>query len=279
MTLPELSGRVSHRPPLPFDWRAFDFGFIGSQRVGHDGDPDNNDRFRLRSRSGHLIRVHGSNVSGIEVEYGTDVGLPDGFPRINEHGLLLHDSDDEYATLDWPWDAERMLSQDHGGFTVLVQFREHSTLLQGGRRVLFALGHAGIWTNSQPHFDISKDQDIYRSSIYTTGSNARTSDSAYADDAIEQNDEVVCLAGVRRGSTTLQSFIDLWVNGTRVGSSEFTSSNVTATAPDDWDDDVAALNARTQGQERGINFFRRISFDVGIWTGPEGLNHFGVDLL
>ena len=124
MTAPEFAHRTAHRPPLPFDWRWSDFGFLGPEAVGFDGDPDDSDALRLRARSRQLLTIEG-NAADVGGDNGVDVAMPADFPRL-AGGLVLEDAEDGYATLDWPWTPPQMIGED--GFTVLVEFVEGGTI-------------------------------------------------------------------------------------------------------------------------------------------------------
>ena len=271
------SDQRSYRSPLPFDWRWNDFGFIGPEAVGFDGDPDDDFALRLRARSRQLLRVYG-DAADVEGDNGVDVAMPANFPRL-AGGLVLEDAEDGYATMAWPWTPPQMIGSD--GFTVLVEFVEGGTIDRTSNTLgMVNFGKSGSRSTSLASFEIVKDtsgNDIYRAKLNLSGGLRQTSGSDYANNEINVDDEVVMLAGVERDAGDIRTFLDIWVDGVRLAG-PFRSSYAARSVPAAWQDEIGAINARSNGTEVGTNTFRRIAWDRGVHTGPDGLEHFGVVL-
>ena len=281
MTSPALARRTAHRAPLPFDFRAHDFGFIGPEWIGLDGDPDDDDKIRIRSRTNHLLRVVRSGAAAVTADNGVDVTLPPGFPRLDSNGLLLASSETEYAVMDsWPWTPAQMIGTD--GFTVLVHFVEGGTISEDGSTIaLFNFGQSGASDATAPSFELVKGStgnQIYQAALNHASGQLITPDTAYAQSDISLDDEVILLAGVERDNGNLDVFLDGWVGGTRLTGAPFLGGAAARSVPSEWNDETAALNARDDGTGVGTNTIRRLAWDRGVHKGTTGLAHFGITL-
>lgn len=275
-----------HRSPFPFDWRANEHGLIGPQWRGLDGDANDSDKIRLRTRTGHLIQVVRSGAAAITADNGVSVTMPPGFPRLNDDGCLMEASETEYGKIVddsgtiWPWTPTQMIGDD--GFTVFGHFEEGGTISDAGNVVgLFNFGEAGAAVATQPSFEVFKGDsgnEIYQARLNHASGALVTAADAYANAAITATDEVLFLAGVSRSGGNLDVFFDAWVNGTRLTSAPFLAGAAARTVPSAWQDETAAINARDDGSEVGTNTFKRLCWDQGVWQGTTGLAHFGVTL-
>ena len=272
--------QTKHRSPLPWDFRSHDFGFIGPQWRGLDGDPDDGDKIRLRSRTGHLLRVVRSGAAAVTADNDVDVTLPPGFPRLDSGGLLLAASETEYAVMDsWPWTPAQMIGTD--GFTVLVHFVEGGTISSSSSVALFNFGQSGASNVGSPSFEIRKGstgKQIYQATLNHASRPLITPDRAYTQSDISLDDELILLAGVERRKRRLDVFLDGWVGGTRLMGAPFLAGSARRAVPSDWTDETAALNARDDGTEVGTNTIRRLAWDRGVHQGTAGLAHFGITL-
>ena len=273
--------QTKHRSPLPFDFRAHDFGLIGPQWRGIDGDPTDEDKIRLRSRTNHLLKVVRSGAAAVTADNDVAVTLPPGFPRLDSGGLLLASAETEYAVVDsWPWTPAQMIGTD--GFTVLIHFKEGGTISEDGSSIaLFNFGHSGASDAASPSFEITKGSSgnqIYQAALNHASGQLITSDTAFANTDITQDDEVILLAGVERDNGELDVFLDGWVGGTRLTGAPFLAGAAARAVPSDWNDETAALNARDDGTEVGTNTIRRLAWDRGVHQGTTGLAHFGITL-
>ncbi len=280
MTSPALARRTAHRAPPPFDFRAHDFGFIGPEWIGLDGDPDDDDKIRIRSRTNHLLRVVRSGAAAVTADNGVDVTLPPGFPRLDSNGLLLAASETEYAVVDsWPWTPARMIGTD--GFTLLVHFTEGGTISSSSSVALFNFGKSGASDATAPSFEITKGSTgnkIYQAALNHASGQLITPNTAYANTDITQDDQVILLAGVDRSNGDFDVFLDGWVGGTRLTGAPFLAGAAERGVPSAWTDETAALNARDDGTEVGTNTIRRLAWDRGVHQGTAGLAHFGITL-
>ncbi len=273
--------QTKHRPPLPFDFRAHDFGLIGPEWRGLDGDPGDEDKIRLRGRTGHLLEVIRSGAAAVTADNDVAVTLPPGFPRLDSGGLLLASAETEYAVMDsWPWTPAQMIGED--GFTVLIHFKEGGTISDAGNVIaLLNFGQSGASDATAPSFEITKGStgnQIYQAALSHASGQLITSDTAYAQSDISLDDEVILLAGVERDNGDLDVFLDGWVSGTRITAAPFLAGSATRAVPSDWTDETAALNARDDGTEVGTNTIQRLAWDRGVHQGTTGLAHFGITL-
>ena len=272
--------QTKHRPRLPFDFRAHDFGFIGPEWRGLDGDPDDSDKIRIRTRTNQLIEVVRSSAAALTADNDVAFTLPPGFPRLDSDGLLLAASETEYAVIDsWPWTPTQMIGDD--GFTALVHFTEGGTISSSSSVALFNFGKSGASGATSPSFEITKGStgnQIYQAALNHASGQLITSATAYANTDISLDDEVILLAGVERSNGNLDVFLDGWVGGTRLTGAPFLGGAAARSVPSEWTDETAALNARDDGTGVGTNTIRRLAWDRGVHQGTTGLAHFGITL-
>ena len=261
-----------YRSPWPFDWRASDRGVTGRHAWGLSGDPDDSDKLRIRTRSGHLLEPEGD---GADVE---GVTLPEDFPRLTPDGLEMTRADSEYLLFDpWPWDPPTMIGDV--GFTVLVRWIEKGTLRQSNQvGSLVNFGKHGARSSNEEGYEIVRDlsgNSIYRSVLILPTGRVQTASTAFTWGHIPADSDAVMLAGVQRDGGDFRAFLDLWADGVRADNAPFFSGPQTRDVPSDWSDDIGGINARTHGLEVGTNTFKRVAWDRGVHTGTDGLAHFG----
>ena len=282
MTAPVRADQRRYRSPFPFDWRASDFGLLGSVEVGPTGDPDDSDKLRLRARSGQLIEPRGGTAQAIDVDEGSDRTLFSAWPRITSEGWRMASAGGEFARLGWPWTPADMFGD--AGFTVLVDMVDEGVNAGSNDQTILVLGEAGNLSPSANAFHVVWDNGGYGNyrAYLTIGSSVATGVSEYTNSDISTGDRVVMLAGVKRTSsgTKVQAFLDIWADGTRLDSTPFESSEATKTIPSAWTDpDKAAIGALYSGSGKVVDAsFRRVAWDRGVHQGTAGLTHFGVDL-